>query len=304
MTDITWSRVIADRYRLDHPLGQGGMGEVWAGYDTVLDRRVAVKLMKQPRPAGPAFAEDGEIARLRFLREVRTTAGLDCQGIPAVHDTGEDAETGELYVVMQLLAGAELADLIGEQDYEEPPSTAWAAAIGTQIAATLTEVHRVSVVHRDIKPRNLYVVPGGIVKVLDFGIAALLGGGDTTRLTVAGQTVGTPPYMSPEQCLSNGVGPAADVYSLGCVLHEMLTGRLPFYGNGAQSVLHHHVHTRPGPITELRQDVPAPIETLILRMLAKHPEDRPDAGAVYEALLPYARVGGRAISKSVADRWA
>ena len=109
----------------------------------------------------------------------------------------------------------------------------------------LTEVHRLSVVHRDIKPRNLFLTPGGVVKVLDFGVAALLGAGDLAKLTMAGQTVGTPPYMAPEQALASAVGPPADLYALGCVLHEMLTGQLPFTATDGMSVQWHHVHTPP-----------------------------------------------------------
>ena len=231
-----------------------------------------------------------ENARARFLREVKTTAALAHPGIPAVHDTGTDDNTGDLYLVMQLLAGAELADLIAEHDYADaPPSLAWAAAIAAQVATVLAEVHRLSVVHRDIKPRNLFLTPGGIVKVLDFGVAALLGAGELTKLTIAGQTVGTPPYMAPEQALASAVGPPADLYALGCVLHEMLTGQLPFTPTGGVSVQWHHVHTPPNPIRTLRPDVPAPVEMLILKLLAKSPDERPGPDEVYETLLPHAR---------------
>ncbi|MGN9895022.1 protein kinase domain-containing protein [Micromonospora sp. L31] len=282
-------RVIAGRYRLDRPIGQGGMGEVWAGYDTRLDRRIAVKLMKQPTGPAASDPEATETARQRFLREVRTTAGLNHIGIPAVHDTGDDEESGELYLVMQLLRGAELHDLIGECDYSEtPPSLAWVAAIGAQITAVLTEVHQLSVVHRDIKPRNIFLTPGGVVKVLDFGIAALLGACDTTRLTRVGHTVGTPPYMSPEQVLSGPIGPASDLYSLGCVLHEMLTGRPPFLDTDEYSVPYQQVHTPPPSVRLLRPDVPAPVEELIRALLHKQPERRPSSDEVYERLLPYA----------------
>jgi hypothetical protein len=143
-------------------------------------------------------------------------------------------------------------------------------------------------VHRDIKPRNLFLTPGGIVKVLDFGVAALLGAGELTELTMTGQTVGTPPYMAPEQALASAVGPPADLYALGCVLHEMLTGQLPFTPADGVSVQWHHVHTPPPPVRAIRSDVPAPIETLILKLLAKSPDERPGPDEVYDALLPYA----------------
>jgi serine/threonine protein kinase len=296
--------MIAGRYRLDHPIGQGGMGEVWAGYDQRLDRRIAVKLMKQPLPLSPGGGPGGpadalraeqaqaaENARARFLREVQTTAALAHPGIPAVHDTGTDESTGDLYLVMQLLTGAELADLIAEYDYDHPPPLAWAAAIGAQVATVLTEVHRLSVVHRDIKPRNLFLTPGGVVKVLDFGVAALLGAGELAKLTMVGQTVGTPPYMAPEQALANAVGPPADLYALGCVLHEILTGKLPFTAAGGMSVQWHHVHTPPVPLRTIRPDIPESVEVLVLKLLAKSPEERAHPDEVYDTLLRYAQAG-------------
>ncbi|MFD0820337.1 serine/threonine-protein kinase, partial [Micromonospora zhanjiangensis] len=282
------ARVIADRYRLEHPIGQGGMGEVWSGYDLRLDRRIAVKLMKPPSGLAAVDPDAADTARKRFLREVRTTAGLNHVGIPAVHDTGVDDVSGDLYLVMQLLRGAELHDLIGEADYDsEPPSVAWAAAIGTQIAAVLTEVHRLSVVHRDIKPRNVFVTPGGVVKVLDFGIAALLDGGDASRLTRVGMTVGTPPYMSPEQVLASQIGPPSDLYSLGCVLHEMLTGRPPFEETTGVSVRYQHINSTPPTVRMARPDVPGAVDELIRALLHKTPERRPTSDEVYDLLLPY-----------------
>ena len=142
----------------------------------------------------------------------------------------------------------------------------------------LTEVHRLSVVHRDIKPRNLFITPGGVVKVLDFGVAALFGAGELTKLTMVGQTVGTPPYMAPEQALANAVGPPADLYALGCVLHELLTGQLPFTATGGMSVQWHHVHTSPAPLRTIRPDIPESVEALVLKLLAKSPEERAQPG--------------------------
>ncbi|XVQ12738.1 protein kinase domain-containing protein [Spirillospora sp. CA-255316] len=288
-------RVIAKRYRLRAPLATGGMGEIWEGYDERLDgRRVVVKMMLEERPSDHRPpAEAMEIRRERFLREVRTTAAIEHLGIPAVYDAGVDEETGRLFVAMQLLRGRDLQTLIDENDHDaEPFPVARAAAIGAQIASVLDEVHRHDVVHRDIKPANLMVTPGGIVKVLDFGVASLLGSGDNPRLTQVGMTVGTPPYMSPEQSLANTVGPSSDVYGLACVLYAVLTGEPPFADSESKSHLWHHVHAKPRPIGRLRPDAPAEIEDLLLAMLGKEAEERPDAAEVYERLLPFAIAPG------------
>ncbi|MYW17605.1 protein kinase [Streptomyces sp. SID2955] len=293
------ARVLAGRYRFKEPIGSGGMSDVWQAYDERLDRRVAVKLMRvEPSPAPFAAGRAGqdealETRRQRFLREVRTTADLhDHPGIPAVYDTGVDDETGQLYIVMQLLKGREISTLIWDTDYDyEPLPLAWAAAIGVQIASVLDEVHRRGIVHRDIKPANLMLTPGGVVKVLDFGVAALLGAGTHPHLTQEGMTVGTPAYISPEQCLANTVSPAADIYALACVLYELLTGRTPFTASDDRSYLWHHVHSEPPSVRVLRPDVPGEIEQLLRAMLAKESEQRVAAAAVYEALLPHALKG-------------
>lgn len=291
-------RRLAGRYRLNTLLGTGGMGEVWQAYDESLDRRVAVKMMLDEQPhvyavRNAAHQEAMETRRRRFLREVRTTAGLhEHPGIPAVYDTGFDEASGRLYVVMQLLRGRELQTLIDETDYDhEPLPLAWAAAIGAQIASALDEVHRHDVVHRDIKPANLMLTPGGVVKVLDFGVAALLGSGSNPHLTQPGMTVGTPAYMSPEQSLANAVGPAADIYALACVIYQLLTGHTPFTEADGKSVTWHQVNSEAPAVRELRSDVPGDIERLLLGMMEKDPEDRLSAAVVYETLLPLASQG-------------
>lgn len=288
------SRLLAGRYRLDRPIGAGGMGEVWHAYDERLgDRRVAVKMMlTDVRGVSgiPGFgaAEALQNRRDRFLREVRTTAAIEHLGIPAVYDTGIDDVSGRLYVVMQLLRGRELQKCIDDTDYmTEPLAVSWAAAAGAQIASTLDEVHRHDVVHRDIKPANLMLTPDGVVKVLDFGVAALLGSGTHPRLTQEGMTVGTPPYMSPEQSLANAVGPASDIYALACVLYELLTGKPPFTADSRGSCAWHHVRTPPTPIRTLRPDIPEDLERLLLAMLDKEAERRLGASQVYDALLPW-----------------
>ncbi|MGV9285070.1 protein kinase domain-containing protein [Streptomyces sp. NPDC003730] len=293
------ARVLAGRYRFKEPIGSGGMSDVWQAYDERLDRRVAVKLMRleqssSPFAAGRAGQDEAlETRRQRFLREVRTTADLhDHPGIPAVYDTGVDDGTGQLYIVMQLLKGREISTLIWDTDYDyEPLPLAWAAAVGAQIASVLDEVHRRGIVHRDIKPANLMLTPGGVVKVLDFGVAALLGAGTHPHLTQEGMTVGTPAYISPEQCLANTVSPAADIYALACVLYELLTGLTPFTASDDRSYLWHHVHSEPPSVRALRPDVPDEIEQLLRGMLAKESEQRLAAAAVYEALLPHALKG-------------
>ncbi len=284
--------VLAGRYRVDAPIGSGGMGEVWRGYDVQLDRRVAIKLMHRS-PLGSAgrtalsateadaLDEAAGLSRERFLREIRTTARLDHPGIPAVHDFGVEASTGRIYLVMQLLYGQTLAELTGP---ERPVD--WTAAVGAQVASTLVEVHGVDVVHRDIKPSNVMVTNGGVVKLLDFGVAVLQGAAALPRLTQIGQTVGSPPYMSPEQSVGNPVGPPTDVYALACVLHELLTARVPFLDSPTRSYQHHHVHTPPSSIRLLRADVPAGLDDLLLEMLAKEPADRPTAERIYATLLP------------------
>ncbi|MGX1853039.1 protein kinase domain-containing protein [Streptomyces sp. NPDC055299] len=291
-------RVLAGRYRLHSPIGRGGMGEVWRAYDERLDRRVAVKMMLDEQPNSYVVHDTAhrsalDVRRQRFLREVRTTASLhEHPGIPAVYDTGLDENSGRLYVVMQLLKGREVQTLVDETDYDdEPLPLAWVAAIGAQIASVLDEVHRHDVIHRDIKPANLMLTPGGIVKVLDFGVAALLGSGANPHLTQPGMTVGTPAYMSPEQSLANAVGPAADIYALACVIFQLLTGTTPFAVSDGKSLTWHHVHSPPPAVSSLRSDVPEGLEQLLLCMLHKDSEHRMSAATVYETLLPLAAQG-------------
>ncbi|MEY9963408.1 serine/threonine protein kinase [Streptacidiphilus sp. MAP12-16] len=296
------ARLITGRYRVDGLLGKGGMSEVYYGYDERLDRPVAVKLLQQPSPgsipAAPDSPEAVEILdaldrdRKRFLREIRTTAQLEHPGTPAVYDTGvETLSDGspQLWLIMQLLRGSTLEAAILRADYDAaPPTIAWAVSIAAQIAAVLTDVHRVDIVHRDIKPANVMLVDGGLVKVLDFGIAILRGAGALPRLTQVDRTVGTPAYMSPEQCLGKSVTSASDVYSLGCLLHELLTGEVPFHASTGMPLRAHHLQSTPPSVLTLRTDAPAAVAALVAAMLAKDPAARPSAENVYAALLPLA----------------
>ncbi|WP_238010339.1 serine/threonine-protein kinase [Dactylosporangium sp. AC04546] len=255
------------------------MGEVWAGYDDKLDRPVAIKFLRQPEAAGRERATAIE----RFKREARATARLDHPGVPAVHDVG--FHDGDIYIVMQLVSGLVLADLIAERDRLSVP---WAAAIGAQICSVLAAAHAASLVHRDLKPQNVMITPAGTVKVLDFGVTALLGA-DLPRLTISGQPLGTPAYIAPEQAQSTAVGPRTDLYALGCVLYELLTGSPPYAADSAAEMLHRHL-TDPIPlVADYRGGVPGGVVELVTRLLAKDPADRPESAAqVYELLVPFA----------------
>ncbi|MFC0106974.1 serine/threonine-protein kinase [Kibdelosporangium aridum] len=271
-------RVVGDRYELVRPLGRGGMGEVWLGRDYRLDRDVAVKLLRpNTLPAGA----DVEALIHRFDREARLTAKLENPGVPAVYDTGQDED--DLYLVMQLIAGADLAEFQAEH---EPVPVAWVAAIGAQIASVLAAAHAAGLVHRDLKPRNVMITDTGEVKVLDFGIAVLRDV-DMTRITRTAETVGTPAYMAPEQAMHGQTSPSSDLYSLGCVLYELVTGRYVFDAHTALAMMHRHYNDTPEPVLSLRADADPRLADLITRLLAKQPDHRPaSANEVYDVLLP------------------
>lgn len=265
--------VIGGRYELDtFPLGRGGMGEVYTGYDTKLDRKVAVKLIRFP------YGEHDDTLVKRFLHEARIMARLEHPGIPAIHDA-DLLTDGRPYLVMQFVEGITVHDLVAEQE-KLPPT--WAAAIAAQVAAVLHAAHERGIFHRDLKPSNLMLLKDGSVKVLDFGLA-MFHDPDLSKLTRTGTLLGTPSYMSPEQIREATVGPQSDLYSLGLVLHEMLTGRRVFDGETEFRILERQVNEPPPPID-------GELGPLIAKLLEKKAEDRPArAEDVYRALLPFTR---------------
>ncbi|MFB7469060.1 protein kinase [Streptomyces sp. NPDC056224] len=281
MTD----RLIGDRYQLASILGQGGMGQVWTAYDKRLDRRVAVKLLRPDKVAGPGTV--AEELRRRFVRECRVTAQVDHPGLVTVHDAGSDGD--ELFLVMGYVEGTDLADHLAQHD---PYPWQWAVSVAAQLCSVLSAVHAVPIVHRDLKPRNVMVRPDGTVLVLDLGVASVMDT-DTTRLTSTGTPIGSPAYMAPEQAMSGAVGPYTDLYALGVLLYELLSGNVPFAGSTALGVLHRHLYEPPAPIRPKRPEIPAELEAVLLRLLAKDPQDRPaSAQEVYEALAPLLPVRG------------
>ncbi|GAA3428571.1 serine/threonine-protein kinase [Streptosporangium sandarakinum] len=265
--------VIGDRYVLDDlPLGQGGMGAVYGGHDEHLDRRVAVKILRFL--TGP----DEELTR-RFLREARILAKLEHPGAPVLYDFGTFDQ--RLFQVMQFIEGVTVADLVSEHG---PLPVPWAAAIAAQACAVLAAAHALSIYHRDLKPTNLMLCPDGSVKVLDFGLAMVRESG-SSQFTRIGQILGTPAYMAPEQIQRGLSGPRSDLYALGCVIHEMLTGRQLFTGVTEYAVFERQVNELPPDVP----GVPAALNGLLAELLAKDPERRPAcAEALYERLQPFA----------------
>ncbi|MCQ4084356.1 protein kinase [Streptomyces sp. RB6PN25] len=275
------NRPIAGRYELLEHYGHGGMGDVWRGYDAVLDRPVAVKLIRPQSVTTPELAE--EFAK-RFRREARITARIQHPGVPQVYDAVLDETYDHLFLVMELVDGVPLTAYINPA---RPLPVSWAVAVAAQVATVLSYAHDVPVVHRDLKPGNILVARDGTVKVLDFGIAAMLRT-DVTKLTATGSPVGTYQYMSPEQVRGGHVTPQTDLYAFGCVLHELLCGRPLFTGDSDFQLMNQHVNAAPTPLRQLRADVPAALEELVLHLLRKASEARPaDVQEVYERLRPF-----------------
>lgn len=265
-------RTFDNKYRLDEKLGVGGMGTVYRATHLLIDRPVAIKVLNS------RFVED-EAAQIRFRREARAAGRLQHANAVTVTDFGTTAD-GHVYIVMELLEGRTLRDVLA---HDAPLDTARAVSLMLQISAAVGAAHEAGIIHRDLKPANIFVVQRpnapASVKVLDFGIAKLaaeaLEEDDRMTLTQVGVMIGTPRYMSPEQCDAVQLTPASDVYSLGIILYEMLTGITPFIGSTPLAVAMKHSSSPPRPPSEIVATVPPAIEGVVLHALEKNPGHRP-----------------------------
>ncbi|MFB7515564.1 protein kinase [Streptomyces sp. NPDC056144] len=271
--------VVGDgRYRLTHRLGRGGMAEVFAAEDVRLGRTVAVKLLRSD------LAED-PVSKARFTREAQSVAGLNHHAIVAVYDSGEDIVAGRPvpYIVMELVEGRTIRDLLISADAPGPEQ---ALIIVSGVLEALAYSHQHGIVHRDIKPANVIITHSGAVKVMDFGIARALHGAQST-MTQTGMVMGTPQYLSPEQALGKAVDHRSDLYATGCLLYELLALRPPFTGETPLSVVYQHVQDAPVPPSEVAPGVPPELDGLVMRSLAKDPDDRFQSAEEMRGLVQY-----------------
>jgi serine/threonine protein kinase len=267
---------IAGRFRIECEIGTGGMGTVYRATHLGLERPVAVKIIKQE------FAADRDVAD-RFLREARTMARLRHTHAAMIFDAG-NLPDGRHFIIMEFVEGATLSQALVREKRFSPEQ---AVKIAVQICEVLEEAHQLGIIHRDLKPSNIMLNERG-VRVLDFGVAKVLVSADTTAThatTGSGQIVGTPRYMSPEQCLGQRVGARSDLYSLGVVLYEMLAGRPPFVDALPSAVLVKQAIAPPPPLPQLRPDIPRHLALVVHSLLAKRPEDRPRTAAIARSLL-------------------
>jgi eukaryotic-like serine/threonine-protein kinase len=254
------------RYRVEEVLGRGGMASVYLARDAELERPVAVKVLAEHLADQPDFRD-------RFLREARLAAQLSHPNVVQVFDVGE--EDGKPFIVMECVEGSTLADELKERGRLEPEEV---VDLALQICGGLEHAHTTRLVHRDIKPQNLLLRPDGTVKIADFGIARAA---ETTRLTQIGSVLGTAAYLAPEQALGEEVTASADIYSLGCVLYELLTGRTPYVFQTLPELVVKHREEAIEPLREVRPEIPERLEAAIMHALARNPEYRPESAAAF-----------------------
>ncbi|WP_069734946.1 serine/threonine-protein kinase [Streptomyces sp. EN27] len=262
------------RFELRTLIGQGSMGQVWQSWDTQLKRPTAVKIINPDRLIGQADSISPEVVAARFCREAELGARFAHPGLPMLYDARLNGSPSDLYMVWELVVGQNLAQILAAEGGRLPVNRA--LYLAAQIANTLACIHEDPVIHRDLKPSNVMITEDWKTKLLDFGVAAVYGG-DYPRLTQDGQILGTVAYMAPEQFADRGlILPQTDLYALGCLLYEMLTGQPPFTGDPA-SVMDAHRTRTPIPVRELRPDIPPDVNDLLMSLLVKDTASRPDS---------------------------
>src|SRR6201988_896079 len=280
-TDPLVGRTLDEKYYVEERLGAGEMGKVYRARHLSMDRPVAIKFLHS------SFGED-EAGRLRLLTEARTAVTLHHTNAVSVTDFGQTVE-GWFYIVMELLEGRTLREIVSR---EAPLETARATSIMLQASDAVAAAHQAGIIHRDLKPSNILITQSAnqpaVVKVLDFGIAKFFAGNgddDESVLVQSNTVIGTPRYMSPEQHNGHELTPATDVYSLGVILYEMLTGMVPFSGSTPAEIAQKHVNNMPHSPREVVAAVPEDVERIVLHALEKQPSDRPPNAAEFRREL-------------------
>jgi serine/threonine-protein kinase len=279
---MTQPRLLGGRYELDGVVGRGGMAEVYRARDIRLDRIVAIKTLRTD------LARD-QIFQARFRREAQSAASLNHPSIVAVYDTGEDMTSGVPvpYIVMEYVDGRTVRDLLQEGHRLLPERS---LEIIDGVLRALDYSHQAGIVHRDIKPGNVMVTRNGDIKVMDFGIARAMSDAQAT-MTQTAQVIGTAQYLSPEQARGERVDSRSDLYSTGCLLYELLTGRPPFTGDSPVAIAYQHVRENPVPPSRVDPDVPPWADAIVLKAMAKAPGDRYQTAADMRADLQRAASG-------------
>src|SRR3954466_4486927 len=267
---------IGGRYEVGELLGRGGMAEVRKGTDTRLGRTVAVKRLRTDLASDATF-------QARFRREAQSAASLNHTAIVSVYDTGEEmasdgTNVSQPYIVMEYVAGRTLRDILREGRKILPER---ALEITSGVLSALDYSHRAGIIHRDIKPGNVMLTPSGDVKVMDFGIARAMS--DSNTMTQTAAVVGTAQYLSPEQARGATVASRSEVFSAGCLLYELLTGRPPFVGDSPVAVAYQHVREPARPPSDHDTDLPPAVDAIVMKSLAKRLEDRYQSAAAMRA---------------------
>src|SRR4051812_19931875 len=278
--------VLVDRYEVGRVLGAGGMAEVFEGRDRLLARRVAIKVLQAQFARDPSFL-------IRFKREAQAAASLSHPNIVAVYDTG--SENGTHFIVMEYVDGRTLKEVIRAEGRLYPER---AAEICQDVCNGLVAAHARGIIHRDIKPGNVMLTPDGAVKVMDFGIARAVAA-TTSTVTATAAVMGTAQYLSPEQARGESVDARSDLYSTGVLFYELLTGRPPFTGDSPVAIAYQHVREDPSPPSKHDSDLPPDLDAVVLKALAKNPDNRYQSAQEMREDLERALSGNRVLATPV-----